>query len=62
MTYKVMIDKFRNEGTKVLYKDGDTIPSDKKIGDWKNCKSTYNLCQAKYTEPSSIPYLSWGMR
>ena len=33
-TYKVMIDKFRNEGTKVLYKDGDTIPSDKKIGDW----------------------------
>ena len=35
MTYKVMIDKFRNEGTKVLYKDGDTIPDGKKIGDIK---------------------------
>ncbi len=34
MTYKVQIDKFRDEGTKVLYKDGDSIPSGKKIGDW----------------------------
>ena len=40
MTYKVMIDKFRNEGTKVLYKDGDTIPSDKKIGDWNESADT----------------------
>ena len=44
MTYKVQIDKFRDEGTKVLYKDGDSIPSGKKIGDWdlsNNTSSTF---------------------
>ena len=33
-TYKIRIDKFRDEGMKVLYVDGDTIPDGKKIGDW----------------------------
>ena len=34
----------------------------KKIGDWKNCKPTFKVIKQKYTEPSGIPFSSWGMR
>lgn len=34
----------------------------KKLGDWKNCKPTFKVVKQKYTEPSSIPFSSWGMR